>query len=392
MGTFLKTRKVKLVFVQITSPEYKMSMFKKLNKIEHINLTLFTGYTGTHTSPPIIKKKCNLDIVSLNNLVCRFLGITILWQNLVNRLNVRKYDVVILPDGLFYLSNYLILLKCKLNHTSVGLYTHGYNHQILDPFKFKIAEWLRSIIHRFYDALIVYTNDGAEYLQKRGINQKKIFVAKNTLDVEQIIKESDSMSESAILEKKKASWFNPKDIIICFLGRIVPIKRPEWLLKSIYRLRKTGINASALYVGSGSSISVLENMLGSKYNSVYNYVKFTGYVNSSEATKYIKLSDIVAIPGMTGLAIVHAFAVGKPFITVDNQTHSPEITYLQPGNNGLLTDDNFNSFYTSLKSLIENKSEMMRLGKNARNYSIENLTIDQQIKGFLSFVNYVKGL
>ena len=67
------------------------------------------------------------------------------------------------------------------------------------------------------------------------------------------------------------------------------------------------------------------------------------------------------VPGTSGLVINHAFAYGKPFITISNGVkHPPEIDYLEDGVNGLLLGDDFDINVNRIKNLVTDSEQLNR--------------------------------
>ena len=88
------------------------------------------------------------------------------------------------------------------------------------------------------------------------------------------------------------------------------------------------------------------------------------------------------MPGMTGLAIVHSFALGKPYITIQSEMHSPEIEYLKDKKNGLITESEKSSFLKAIFYLANDRELVKRMSKNAYKYAKKELKSDKQIKAF----------
>ena len=86
----------------------------------------------------------------------------------------------------------------------------------------------------------------------------------------------------------------------------------------------------------------------------------------------------VFIPGETGLSVVHAFAYGKPYFTLDlpNQTHGPEIDYLEDGENGLLLSGEIKTDFVKIVEALNNSNTYKHMCERAFT-SAQNLSIDK---------------
>ncbi len=105
---------------------------------------------------------------------------------------------------------------------------------------------------------------------------------------------------------------------------------------------------------------------------------------------FLLSSDITVMPGMTGLAIVHSFAIGRPYITIKSTYHSPEVAYLKHGVNGLMADANMEAFCDAIESLVINSEARKKMGISAFNYAKDKLSMANQIKGFEQAINFVR--
>jgi glycosyltransferase involved in cell wall biosynthesis len=83
-------------------------------------------------------------------------------------------------------------------------------------------------------------------------------------------------------------------------------------------------------------------------------------------------------PGLVGLGILDAFAAGIPLITTDCGLHSPEIAYLESGQNGLMTADTVQAFSGACSGLLADSEALRRMGEAAKAcasiYNIQHMT------------------
>jgi glycosyltransferase involved in cell wall biosynthesis len=81
------------------------------------------------------------------------------------------------------------------------------------------------------------------------------------------------------------------------------------------------------------------------------------------------------MPGLVGLVVVDAFAAGLPLVTTRIDTHSPEIEYLEPGVNGLVTEPDAGSLATACVELLQSPPLLERLragcSESSRVYTLE---------------------
>src|SRR5262249_15073724 len=69
------------------------------------------------------------------------------------------------------------------------------------------------------------------------------------------------------------------------------------------------------------------------------WFRYRGPGFGREKVVLLRLSRVFVMPGLVGLAILDCAAVGLPIVTTAYPYHSPEIAYLEPGQNGLIVED-----------------------------------------------------
>lgn len=131
--------------------------------------------------------------------------------------------------------------------------------------------------------------------------------------------------------------------VIVNVGRLVPRKGQDKLVKAMPEILKARPNAHLLIVGSGSYKKALDNLIAERELS--RNVSFTGRVNYDELTKYICVGDIFAMPSRSrfagleveGLGIVYleASACGLPVLAGDSGG-APDAVL--PGKTGLVVN------------------------------------------------------
>jgi glycosyltransferase involved in cell wall biosynthesis len=87
------------------------------------------------------------------------------------------------------------------------------------------------------------------------------------------------------------------------------------------------------------------------------------------------------LPGLVGLAILDSFSFNCPVVTTEYEYHSPEIEYLENGENGIITKNNLNSYINAVDQLINNREKLNYLKKNCKESAL-NYTVENMVKNF----------
>ena len=102
-----------------------------------------------------------------------------------------------------------------------------------------------------------------------------------------------------------------KEVIVS-VGRLVPRKGQDELVKALPEILKSHPNAHLLLVGTGSYRKVLDNLIADR--SLQKHVTFTGRVQYEDLTKYICVGDIFAMPSRSRLAGLEVEGLGIVYL------------------------------------------------------------------------------
>jgi glycosyltransferase involved in cell wall biosynthesis len=378
-------------FLQILVPSYKLPMFQCVAALAGIDLTLFAGDRG----PAILAKGSpvnGLKHIPLQNKLFQFGPFSIIWQKGLQRLlKPEEYDLVLLPEGVLYLSNYMVMLRCLIRRVPFGFYGHGFNHQRRGSLLSCPLEALRKMVHRLASIMVVYSDEGARHLiDNRHIAPERVFVATNTMDTQSIAERVAALTPEDIQVCRQSLKVSSGGVLLAYIGRIEPIKNPGWVLEAVRQLREKGLPVNAVFVGTGSLLPMLKEQIAKWSSPLAEAVTFVGNLPVDQVDRYLASSDICVMPGMTGLAVVHAFAAGKPYVTIESPHHSPEIAYLRDGENGFIAKPSQDEFINILHRLVQEPELRCRLGECGLRDALSELSMAAQVQGFRHAFDYLK--
>ncbi len=102
-----------------------------------------------------------------------------------------------------------------------------------------------------------------------------------------------------------------KEVIVC-VGRLVPRKGQDELVRAMPEILKSHPDAHLLFVGTGSYRKVLDNLIADR--SLQKHVTFTGRVQYEDLTKYICVGDIFAMPSRSRMAGLEVEGLGIVYL------------------------------------------------------------------------------
>ena len=97
-------------------------------------------------------------------------------------------------------------------------------------------------------------------------------------------------------------------------------------------------------------------------------------------------ASLVFIPGHSGLSINHAFAYGRPYVTLASNDHAPEIDYVENGKNGYILHYDLESNIEIINKLISNRITLENFCDNAKqkgNYLSVEKWVEQMKRSLL---------
>ena len=101
------------------------------------------------------------------------------------------------------------------------------------------------------------------------------------------------------------------EVIVC-VGRLVPRKGQDQLIKAMPEILKSNPKAHLLLVGTGSYKDQLQKLIAE--NNLEKSVTFTGRVQYEDLTKYICVGDIFAMPSRSRLAGLEVEGLGIVYL------------------------------------------------------------------------------
>ena len=259
-----------------------------------------------------------------------------------------------------------LTLYCRMRGTPMIYWNHGINIKTPDA---KLKNSIFHFIHTISSAIILYSPAQLKYLSKK--NQRKTFIAKNTLDFSDVKKEKLRSPKEV-----KAVYGIKEKKVVMYISRILPYKGLDILLKLFTDTPEIGL----VIIGGGISNEQREIV---DRTSHYYYL---GEKYGNEVDEIYQMGDVFSTPGHIGLALNQAMYWGKPVVVL-NRIHAPEICYLHHDRNGYIVDTEGELKETILR-LCSDEVLLKRLSKGARSTYEKEMGIENMFKGFMEAINF----
>ncbi len=296
---------------------------------------------------------------------------------------VRKVVANVKPDSLvFGAAAPLALMGKALDVPMKVAITHG--HEVwwakVPPFNLAMRLIGNSVDHLTY--LGSYTKSQISKPLSAKARQSMVHIAPG-IDTDKFkpVEASALRAELGLTDKE----------VIVSVGRLVPRKGQDELVKALPEILKSHPNAHLLFVGTGSYRKVLDDLIIDR--SLQKFVTFTGRVQYEDLTKYICVGDIFAMPSRSrmagleveGLGIVYleASSCGLPVLGGDSGG-APDAVL--PGVTGLVVNGrNTHAIAKAAVQLLE--SDRKAMGQAGRKWALETWDWEIWANKFVALVN-----
>jgi len=244
-----------------------------------------------------------------------------------------------------------------------------------------IKESAKRLMTRHADGLITYTEGGADYWRKNGMPAARVRAYDNTIDVDGLRAAASKVSEEELSQARAALELGGARVLV-FSGRLYAEKRVDFLLRAFARLQQSEPNVALLIIGDGPERTKLEAL---RDELKLRQVCFLGACTEpGRLGVYFRLAELLVIPGLVGLAIVHGYAFGLPLITTDYPGHSPEIEYLT-AETGIMTKQEIEAYAAAIETLLKSADQLNAM-RTAAMRAGDRLRLNGSVESFLDAI------
>jgi glycosyltransferase involved in cell wall biosynthesis len=387
---------------------YQVPLYQKLNQKVNLTVYYYSKFGAERYFDPQFKKEFKWDINLLEGYNYKFLKnysfkpgfhfFGFINFGIFKEIFKNKFDAILI-NSWSYLSDWLVILACLISKTKLLLRVESpYNQEIL---KSKWKLFIKKIIFGKILFPKVHTflyigEENRKFYKFYGVPDEKLFFAPYAVDNERFQKEYERLKDKKE-ELRKELGIEPDDIVILFVGKLIPKKRPMDLLKAYESILGTSDVPSIdgniltsdihlLYVGDGELRLNLE-----KYTKEHNLknVHFVGFKNQTEISKYYAMSDIFVLPsdvGETwGLVVNEAMNFRLPVIVSDLVGCGSDL--VKHGENGyIFKTGNIEELARYLEELIINEEKRKLFGEKSFEI-VKGYNYDKTVESILKIVN-----
>ena len=230
---------------------------------------------------------------------------------------------------------------------------------------------------RTFDSVVVLSEKVAELLRRAGIQEGKLVTISNGVEIERFRDAQPTLKDDPFLQRES---------VIGFVGRLVPGKGVDILLRAAQKVLSRCPNTRFMLVGDGPSRQELESLASQL--GIQDRVVFAG-VRREMPEIYASL-DLLVLPSLCEampMCVLEAMAAGKPVIA----TRVGSIPQLvEPGQTGELVEPGgVQELSAAIVRLLEAPQRARQLGANGQARAAAQFSADAMAGRYLELYREV---
>lgn len=230
---------------------------------------------------------------------------------------------------------------------------------------------LRQRFLRQFDALIAYSQRGAEQYAACGCPADRIFVAPNAV--------APAPKNPLPI---RADSFPPQPVVL-FVGRLQTRKRIPSLLAVCAQLPEQ-LKPRLVIVGDGPELDNLRSLA----QRIYPAAEFPGAKHGAELAPYFLAADLFVLPGTGGLAVQEAMSYGLPVIVARGDGTQDDLVRVENGWQ-IPPDDEFALLF-AVQEALGDVSRLRQMGAESYRIVAQEINLEKMVGVFVEALKSVQ--
>ena len=219
-----------------------------------------------------------------------------------------------------------------------------------------------------FDALLTYSQQGAQEYAALGFPPDRIFVAANAA----------SPAPAWPLPERPAGFAGRPNLL--FVGRLQARKRVDLLLAACAALPEA-LQPKLTIVGEGPESLELRALAG----RIYPQAEFPGAKHGPELAPYFRAADLFVLPGTGGLAVQEAMSYGLPVIMGRGDGTNDDL--VRPGNGWQLGEESLPALTAARAEALSDAARLRRMGAESYRIVAQEINLEKMVEIFVGALN-----
>ena len=350
----------RLALQQRVLPHYRAPFFDTLAKSCEGGMSLFAGEPRAVEHIATAKSLDNAEYVFAKNRHLFKGSFYFCYQeNLRQWLEDTNPNALILEANPRYLATPAAIKWMRTRNRPVIGWGLGAPHQT----GFRQKNWMRFLSK--FDALIAYSQRGADDYAALGIAKEKIFVAPNA---------AAHKPRGGLLTRPIRQDY--ERLIALFVGRLQERKRIDNLLHACAALPED-IQPNLWIVGEGPARKSLESLA----KEIYPKARFFGEKHGAELKMIWAEADLFVLPGTGGLAVQEAMSHALPVIVAKGDGTQDDLVRAENG--WQIPPDDVGALTETLKDALKDQTRLLTMGAASWRIVAEEVNVEKMAEVFV---------
>jgi len=237
----------------------------------------------------------------------------------------------------------------------------------------KIGRKIENFTYHNVDRIIVISNDFKRNIIAKGVPENKIDVVYNWVDEKAVV--NIAREDNILYDKYNLSR---DDFYISYCGNIGLTQNMDMLLRVADDLKEIK-DIHFVLIGNGVYRQDVEKIISEKHISNVSLIPFQSYENISYVFSLGDIGLVISKSGVGNNSVPSKtwsiMSAERPVLANFDENELKDI--INQNNCGVFTKaGDVNSFKNAILYLYDNKNKRIEMGKNGRNFILNNLTKD----------------
>ncbi len=306
------------------------------------------------------------------------------WATLYALLTMRRYDVLLLGDGVLGIVGSMVKLLYGTKKKVICI-THGLDLTFPNEFYQKL--WVQMFIPDA-DTIIAVGHQTITEGVKRGISKEKFVFVPNGVDTQKFV---PGDADRAALSRLMNMDLTDKKVLMTG-GRLVKRKGVAWFVRNVLPLLPE--NVVYAIAGDGPERATIERAIAE--SGMHDRAVMLGYVSNDDRMMLLHSCDLfiqpnIPVPGDMegfGLVVLEAGSSGIPVVAARLEGLKDAI---QDGNNGFLVEhSNPEAWRAKLTELLADDFDRAQFGRDAHGYIVQHFDWDAIAARYVDVIAHTK--